>query len=88
MTPKQIKALFPKKRKEKDVLMTRKELAKHFKVSPDAIDHYAKKKDIPVIREARDTKNGGGVQVVNLHNLSAFSAWKPMRYKNSEWHQQ
>lgn len=87
MTPKQIKALLPKKRKEKDVLMTRKELAKHFRVSPDAIDHYAKKKDIPTIREARDTKNNGGVQVVNLHNLSAFSAWKPMRYKNSEWHQ-
>ena len=87
MTPKQIKASLPKKRKEKDVLMTRKELSKHFMVSPDAIDHYAKKKDIQTFREARVTKNNGGVQVLNLHRLSDFSAWKPMRYKNSEWHQ-
>ena len=88
MTPRELKELLPKKRTEDaDVLMTRKELARHFKVSPDAIDHYAKKKDIPTVRIEKDTGNGGGMQLINHHKLSLFSSWKPLRYRNSEWHQ-
>jgi hypothetical protein len=90
MTPKQIKAMLPKKRKANDdynTLMTRKELSKYFKVSPDAIDHYAKKKGLTAIRIEIDTPNGGGRQLIVHHRLSDFATWKPMHYRNSEWHQ-
>ena len=90
MTPKQIKAMLPKKRKANDdynTLMTRKELSKYFKVSPDAIDHYAKKKGLTAIRIEIDTPNGGGRQLIVHHRLSDFKTWKPMHYRNSEWHQ-
>ena len=92
MTPKQIKALLPKKRKikeadEKKTLLTRRELASYFKVSPDAIDHYAKKKGLVGIKIELPTQNGGGYQWVVHHKLSDFKSWTPLRYKNSEWWQ-
>lgn len=91
MTPKQIKATLPKKRKVKanddyNTLLTRKELARHFRVSPDAIDHYAKKKGLTSIRIELETPNGGGRQLIVHHRLSDFATWKPMHYRNSEWH--
>lgn len=88
MTPKQIKATLPRVRKTNtaDPLMTRKELARHFKVSPDAIDHYAKKKDLVGVRIETETPNGGGRQMLVHHRLSEFATWKPIHYRNSEWH--
>ena len=88
MTPKQIKATLPriKKTRTADPLMTRTQLARHFKVSPDAIDHYAKKKGLIGERIMVETPNNGGRQLMVHHRLSEFKTWKPMHYRNSEWH--
>jgi hypothetical protein len=90
MTPEEIKRLLlldrsPEQEKQ---WLTRKEIAKHFGVSPDAVDHYAKKKNLAKRVELRSYFHGGyeQKQPTNLHNLKDFHGWKPLKYRNSEWH--
>jgi hypothetical protein len=90
MTPEEIKRLLLLDRspEQQDNWLTRKEIAKHFGVSPDAVAHYAKKKNLETRLVLTSTFHGvhEQKQPTCQHNLKDFHSWKPLKYRNSEWH--
>jgi hypothetical protein len=91
-TPEQIRQLltsYGSRAAEGDQWLTRKEIAKHFGVSPDAVAHYAKKKNLEIRVVVTSYFHGTfeQKQPTCQHNLKDFYGWKPLKYRNSEWHQ-